>query len=82
MQFRKKSINGRGKAAESRNFLREDRKRNVKGSLNQFRIFNDRYSNKRKRFALRFNLIRGIYNFEIGKKMETLEKNKGLIPYY
>ena len=40
---------------------------NVIGSLKRFRILSDRYRNRRKRFGLRFNLIAGIYNFEVGK---------------
>ena len=40
---------------------------NVIGSLKRFKILSDRYRNRRKRFGLRFNLIAGIYNFEIGK---------------
>ena len=38
---------------------------NVIGSLKRFKIISDRYRNRRKRFALRFNLIAGIYNFEL-----------------
>ncbi|MGH9945233.1 MAG: IS5/IS1182 family transposase, partial [Pyrinomonadaceae bacterium] len=29
------------------------------------RILAERYRNRRKRFSLRFNLIAGIYNFEL-----------------
>lgn len=38
---------------------------NVIGSLKRFRILSERYRNRRKRFGLRFNLISGIYNFEL-----------------
>jgi hypothetical protein len=38
----------------------------VIGRLKRFKIIAERYRNRRKRFALRFNLIAGIYNFEIG----------------
>lgn len=38
---------------------------NVIGSLKRFKIISDRYRNRRKRFSLRFNLISGIYNYEI-----------------
>jgi hypothetical protein len=38
---------------------------NVIGVLKRFRIIADKYRNRRKRFGLRFNLIAGIYNFEI-----------------
>ena len=40
---------------------------NVIGILKRFKIIADRYRNRRKRFNLRFNLISGIYNFELGK---------------
>lgn len=40
---------------------------NVIGVLKRFKIIADRYRNRRKRFALRFNLIAGIYNLELGK---------------
>jgi len=38
---------------------------NVIGKLKRFKIIADRYRNRRKRFALRFNLIAAIYNLEI-----------------
>jgi hypothetical protein len=38
---------------------------NVIGSIKRFKIVSDRYRNRRKRFGLRFNLIAGIYNFEL-----------------
>ena len=38
---------------------------NVIGMVKRFKIIADRYRNRRKRFSLRFNLIAGIYNFEI-----------------
>ncbi len=38
---------------------------NVIGSIKKFKIISDRYRNRRKRFGLRFNLISGIYNFEL-----------------
>lgn len=38
---------------------------NVIGTLKRFRIIADRYRNRRRRFGLRFNLIAGIYNFEL-----------------
>ncbi|MGL4825804.1 MAG: IS5/IS1182 family transposase, partial [Alphaproteobacteria bacterium] len=37
----------------------------VIGLLKRFKIISDRYRNRRRRFALRFNLIAGIYNWEI-----------------
>ena len=38
------------------------------GSLKRFKIIADKYRNRRKRFALRFNRIAGIYNFELSCK--------------
>jgi hypothetical protein len=38
---------------------------NVIGNLKRFKILSDKYRNRRKRFGLRFNLIAGIYNYEI-----------------
>lgn len=38
---------------------------NVIRMLKRFKIVSDRYQNRRKRFALRFNLIAGIYNWEL-----------------
>lgn len=40
----------------------------VNRKLKIFKILSERYRNKRKRFGLRFNLIAGIYNYEISKK--------------
>lgn len=37
----------------------------VIGKVKRFKIVSDRYRNRRKRFGLRFNLIAGIYNFEL-----------------
>ena len=37
----------------------------VIGRLKVFRILSERYRNRRKRFALRFNLIAALYNFEL-----------------
>jgi hypothetical protein len=38
---------------------------NVIGMIKRFKIVADRYRNRRKRFGLRFNLIAGIYNYEL-----------------
>ena len=38
---------------------------NIHRSLNIFRILSSRYRNRRRRFGLRFNLIAGIYNYEL-----------------
>ena len=40
---------------------------NVIGMLKRFKIISDRYRNRRKRFSLRFNLLAGIYNYELFK---------------
>lgn len=37
----------------------------VIGRLKRFKIIADRYRNRRKRFGLRFNIIAGIYNYEL-----------------
>ncbi len=39
---------------------------NVIRSVKIFRIVSERYRNRRRRFGLRFNLIAGLYNYEIG----------------
>ncbi len=33
--------------------------------LKRFRILSERYRNRRRRFGLRFNLIAGLYNYEL-----------------
>lgn len=38
---------------------------NVIGMLKRFKIIADRYRNRRKRFSLRFNLLAGIFNYEL-----------------
>ena len=37
----------------------------VQRQLKVFRILSERYRNRRKRFGLRFNLIAGLYNYEL-----------------
>jgi hypothetical protein len=37
----------------------------VIGMIKRFKIIADKYRNRRKRFGLRFNLIAGIYNYEL-----------------
>lgn len=49
------------KALASQRVLNE----NVIGMVKRFKIISDKYRNRRKRFALRFNLIAGIYNYEL-----------------
>jgi hypothetical protein len=38
---------------------------NIIGRLKRFKIITDKYRNRRKRFGLRFNLIAGIYNWDL-----------------
>ena len=38
----------------------------VIGKLKVFRILSERYRGRRKRFSLRFNLIAGVHNVELG----------------
>lgn len=40
---------------------------NVLAWLKRFRILAERYRNRRRRFGLRFNLIAGLYNYELQK---------------
>ena len=40
---------------------------NIIGFVKRFKIVADRYRNRRKRFGLRFNLIAGMCNYELGK---------------
>lgn len=37
----------------------------VIGKIKRFKIVSDKYRNRRKRFGLRFNLIAGVYNYEL-----------------
>lgn len=67
------------KKSKKRPLTNEDKKQNrilsslrvlnehVIGKIKRFKIVSDRYRNRRKRFGLRFNLIAGIYNFELSK---------------
>lgn len=41
---------------------------NVNCKLKVFKILSERYRSRRRRFGLRFNLISGFYNFELGLK--------------
>lgn len=65
------------KSSKNKPLTREEKKKNheicservfnehVIGSLKRFRVIAEQYRNRRKRFGLRFNLIAGIYNFEL-----------------
>jgi len=65
------------KRTKKRPLTKEDKKKNsqlasdrvlnenVIGRLKRFKVIAERYRNRRKRFALRFNLIAGVYNYEL-----------------
>lgn len=65
------------KKSKKKPLSKEDKKQNkqisservtnehVIGKIKRFKIVADRYRNRRKRFGLRFNLISGIYNYEL-----------------
>jgi hypothetical protein len=38
---------------------------NVLCKIKKFKVLSEKYRNRRKRFGLRFNLIAGIYNYEL-----------------
>ena len=56
-----KSDKAHNKELSSKRSLNE----NVIASIKRFKIVADRYRNRRRRFGLRFNLICGIYNWEL-----------------
>jgi IS5 family transposase len=43
--------------------------------LKIFKILADCYRNRRKRFGLRFNLIAGLYNYELRPSKQKISKN-------
>ena len=73
-----KSITPR-KRRRGQQLSREDKKFNTEisakrvfvehviGKIKTFKIVADKYRNRRKRFGLRFNLIAGIYNYQLEK---------------
>ncbi|MGR3951951.1 MAG: IS5/IS1182 family transposase, partial [Chlamydia sp.] len=63
-RVKKSSLSNR---KEKNQILSSDRvaHENVIGMLKRCKIISDRYRNRRKRFAFRFNLIAGIYNLEL-----------------
>jgi len=68
LPHKRKKLNPLTKAQKKENRqLASDRvfSENVNAWVKRFKIVADRYRNRRKRFGLRFNLIAGIYNFEI-----------------
>src|SRR6476469_10096032 len=44
----------------------------VNRKLKFFRILSERYRNRRRRFGLRFNLIAGIYNYELNLSAQSI----------
>ncbi len=44
----------------------------VNRKIKIFKILSEKYRNKRKRFGLRFNLIAGIYNYELMKQEQII----------
>lgn len=62
---KKKPLTKEDKKANRRLASERALNENVIGVLKRFKIIAERYRNRRKRFALRFNLIAGIYNLEL-----------------
>jgi IS5 family transposase len=66
---KKKPRNGELTDLEKKRNRELARKRVVGEHINRklkiFKILADRYRNRRKRFGLRFNLIAGLYNYEL-----------------
>jgi hypothetical protein len=62
---KKKPLTKEDKKANRRLASERALNENVIGVLKRFKIIADRYRNRRKRFALRVNLIAGIYNWEL-----------------
>lgn len=63
---RKGELSGEQKQANRELARRRVVVEHVIRSLKIFRILAERYRNRRKRFSLRFNLIAGLYNYELG----------------
>ena len=47
----------------------------INRQLKIFRILSSRYRNRRRKFGLRFNLIAGIYNYELKLQLLLVENN-------
>ena len=47
----------------------------INRKLKIFKILADRYRNRRKRFGLRFNLIAGLYNYELRLSQRQYKEN-------
>ena len=46
----------------------------INRKLKIFKILADRYRNRRKRFGLRFNLIAGLYNYELRLRQREISE--------
>jgi hypothetical protein len=69
----KKKPRGSELSNEAKNSNRELAKlrvvsEHIHRQLKVFRILSERYRNRRQRFGLRFNLIAGLYNYELRLK--------------
>ncbi|XVN40608.1 MAG: IS5 family transposase [Rickettsia endosymbiont of Argas persicus] len=62
---KKKPLTKKDKTNNRRLAIERVLNENVISMLKRFKIISDKYRNRRKRFGLRFNLIAGIYNFEL-----------------
>ena len=68
------------KKSKKKPLTQEDKKRNREISrqrvvcenvlcmIKRYKILSERYRNRRKRFGLRFNLLAGLYNYELDLK--------------
>lgn len=68
----RKRRRGRQLSGEDKKFNKEISSKRVFvehaiGKIKIFKIVADKYRNRRKRFGLRFNLIAGIYNYQLEK---------------
>lgn len=66
----KKKPKGAELSAEDKKSNRDDARLRIVGervnrALKIFKILSERYRNRRRRFGLRFNLIAGLYNYEL-----------------
>jgi len=80
-KYHNQSLTPRKKPRSSR-LSQEDKRQNkqlaqqriiiehINRKLKIFRILSEKYRNRRKRFGLRFNLIAGLYNYELMRTTE------------
>lgn len=66
----KKKLRGQPISAEDKHWNQQLAKlrvvvEHINRALKIFKILSERYRNRRKRFGLRFNLIAGLYNYEL-----------------